>query len=77
MTGTLWARGRGVLGGGGARWRRRRGVGRGGGGDGCGHGPIWRPMLPPCVVDGRSRNPLYYYYIYSHGWGRGEGGEGW
>ena len=21
-------------------------------------------MLPPCVVDGRSRNPLYYYYYY-------------
>ena len=19
------------------------------------------PVLPPCVVDGRSRNPLYYY----------------
>ena len=22
------------------------------------------PVLPPCVVDGRSRNPLYYYYYY-------------
>ena len=22
------------------------------------------PMLPPCVVGGRSRNPLYYYYYY-------------
>ena len=21
------------------------------------------PVLPPCVVDGRSRNPLYYYYM--------------
>ena len=21
------------------------------------------PVLPPSVVDGRSRNPLYYYYI--------------
>ena len=21
-----------------------------------------RPVLPLCVVDGRSRNPLYYYY---------------
>ena len=30
-------------------------------------------MLPPCVVDGRSRNPLYYYYIYSHGWGQRRG----
>ena len=19
------------------------------------------PVLPPCVLDGRSRNPLYYY----------------
>ena len=25
---------------------------------------VKRPMLPPCVVDGRSRNPLYYYYYY-------------
>ena len=25
---------------------------------------VKRPVLPPCVVDGRSRNPLYYdYYI--------------
>ena len=23
---------------------------------------VKRPVLPPCVVDGRSRNPLYYYY---------------
>ena len=23
---------------------------------------VTRPVLPPCVVDGRSRNPLYYYY---------------
>ena len=22
------------------------------------------PVLSPCVVDGRSRNPLYYYYYY-------------
>ena len=21
-----------------------------------------RPVVPPSVVDGRSRNPLYYYY---------------
>ena len=21
---------------------------------------VKRPVLPPCVVDGRSRNPLYY-----------------
>ena len=21
------------------------------------------PVLPPCAVDGRSRNPLYYYYV--------------
>ena len=21
------------------------------------------PVLPPCVVDGRSTNPLYYYYL--------------
>ena len=25
---------------------------------------VKHPMLPPCVVDGRSRNPLYYYYYY-------------
>ena len=25
---------------------------------------VKRPVLPPCVVDGRSRNPLYYYYYY-------------
>ena len=24
-----------------------------------------RPMLPLCVLDGRSRNPLYYYYYSS------------
>ena len=23
---------------------------------------IKRPLLPPCAVDGRFRNPLYYYY---------------
>ena len=23
-------------------------------------------VLPPCVVDGRSRNPLYYYYKSEH-----------
>jgi len=23
---------------------------------------VKRPVLPPSVVDGRSRNPLYYYY---------------
>ena len=23
---------------------------------------VKRPVLPPCVVDGRFRNPLYYYY---------------
>ena len=23
---------------------------------------VKRPELLPCVVDGRSRNPLYYYY---------------
>ena len=29
---------------------------------------VERPVLPPCVVDGHSRNPLYYYYyapVYS------------
>ena len=26
---------------------------------------VKRPVLPPSVVDGRSRNPLYYYYYYS------------
>ena len=26
---------------------------------------VKRPVLPPCVVDGRSRNPLYYYYYYT------------
>ena len=25
---------------------------------------VKRPVLPPSVVDGRSRNPLYYYYYY-------------
>ena len=25
---------------------------------------VKRPVLPPCVVDGRSRNPVYYYYLY-------------
>ena len=25
---------------------------------------VKRPVLPPCVVDGHSRNPLYYYYYY-------------
>ena len=25
---------------------------------------VKRPVLPLCVVDGRSRNPLYYYYYY-------------
>ena len=23
---------------------------------------VKRPVLPPCAVDGRPRNPLYYYY---------------
>ena len=23
---------------------------------------VKRPALPPCAVDGRSRNRLYYYY---------------
>ena len=23
---------------------------------------VKRPVLPPCAVDRRSRNPLYYYY---------------
>ena len=26
---------------------------------------VKRPVLPPSVVDGRSRNPLYYYYYYA------------
>ena len=25
---------------------------------------VKRPVLPPCAVDGRSRNPLYYYYLH-------------
>ena len=25
---------------------------------------VKRPVLPPSVVDGRSRNPLYYYYYW-------------
>ena len=25
---------------------------------------VKRPVLTPCVVDGRSTNPLYYYYYY-------------
>ena len=24
---------------------------------------VKRPVLPPCVLDGRSRNPLYYCYF--------------
>ena len=27
---------------------------------------VKRPVLPPCVVDGRSRNPLYHYYYCCH-----------
>ena len=27
---------------------------------------VKRPVLPPSVVDGRSRNPLYYYYYTVH-----------
>ena len=27
---------------------------------------VKRPVLPPSVVDGRSRNPLYYYYFHDH-----------
>ena len=27
---------------------------------------VKRPVLPPCVVDGRSRNPLHHYYYYYH-----------
>ena len=32
----------------------------------CGYVIVKRPVLPPCVVDERSRNPLYccYYYYY-------------
>ena len=25
---------------------------------------VKHPVLPPCVVEGCSRNPLYYYYYY-------------
>ena len=25
---------------------------------------VKRPVLPPSVVDGRSRNSLYYYYYF-------------
>ena len=28
---------------------------------------VKRPVLPPCVVDERSRNLLYYYYYYEGG----------
>ena len=24
------------------------------------------PMLPPCAVDGHSRNPFYYFCYFSH-----------
>ena len=24
---------------------------------------VKRPVLPPCAVDGRSRNPLYYWFL--------------
>ena len=27
---------------------------------------VKRPVLPPSVVDGRSRNPLYYYREWEH-----------
>ena len=30
---------------------------------------VKRPMLPPCAVDGRSRNPLYYCYYLLEGLG--------
>ena len=30
---------------------------------------VKRPVLPPSVVDGRSRNPLYYYYYLAFYWG--------
>ena len=36
---------------------------------------VKRPVLPPCVVDGRSRNPLYYYYYYLSSW-KGQALEG-
>ena len=26
---------------------------------------VKHPVLPPCAVDGRSRNPLYYYLFTS------------
>ena len=37
--------------------------GRGGGGVRV---IVKRPALPPCAVDGRSRNPLYFYYWFFH-----------
>ena len=33
------------------------------------------PVLPPCVADGHSRNPLYYYYYYLCVWKRVKGGS--
>ena len=39
---------------------------------------VKRPVLPPCVVDGRSRNPLYYYYyVWGAAVARGGRGRAW
>ena len=40
----------------------------GGGGQCVGVNVIVKHLvLPPCAVDGHSRNPLYYYYyLYNH-----------
>ena len=37
---------------------------------------VKRPVLPPSVVDGRSKNPLYYHYYYIWAMGGGGGGGG-
>ena len=31
---------------------------------------VKRPALPPCAVDGRSRNLLVYYYYYNYNYYR-------
>ena len=30
---------------------------------------VKRPVLPPCAVDGHSRNPFFYYYYYDYYYG--------
>ena len=38
---------------------------------------VKRPVLPPSVVDGRYRNPLYYYYYKVPGGYTADSGRRW